>query len=267
MKNYEIINLINHFCRGQEEWDDYINTDIVFAIVAHGYLYIRPGKDTEEFAMKIMNSISSAVEEGVNNYLGPDGEIWPFDSWIRISLAKAALTVARELFDADYFEEKYSSYDINEEETGEYLLDKYLNLMDKDQLIDFDEWIDEWRTHYYVFTTVDMRHEVYRDFNEKCRKINPAVPTHDNMLEYVEYEKNHPEFDMFDFLSKEEIINGISKEIIFDRSLAGHMARLYFDTCDINLIETYIELASHYRSIFHRDIYTPDDIFYETIYL
>ena len=28
MKNFEMINLINHFCREQEEWDDYINTDI-----------------------------------------------------------------------------------------------------------------------------------------------------------------------------------------------------------------------------------------------
>lgn len=267
MKNYEIINLINHFCRGQEEWDDYINTDIVFAIVAHGYLYIRPGKTTEEFRMKIMNSISSAVEEGVNNYLGPDGEIRPFETWLRISLAKAALTVARELFDADYFEEKCAILNANEEENGEYLLDKYLNLMDKDQLVDFEGWINDWCKYYYVFTPDGTRYEVHKNFNEICREINPSIPTLDNVLEYFEYQEKHPEFDMFDYLSKEEIAKGIAREIIFDRSLAGHMARIFYDTHDTDLIEIYIELTSHYQSIFNRDIYTPYEIFYETLYL
>lgn len=267
MKNHEIINYISHYCSSKEEWDDYLNTDLVFAVVAHGYLYVRPGEATEEFSMKLMNSIASAVEEGVKNYLGADGFTWPFETWIHISLAKAALSIAREKFDIDYFEEQCARLDPNEEEEGEYLLNKYLNLMDKEQLAAFEEWVNEWKTDYYVFTTVETRHEVKKHFNEICRRINPSIPSMDNALEYFAYEEKYPEFDMFDYLSKEEITRGISREIIFDRSLAGHMARIFYDTHNTNLIEVYVELVSIYRSMFNRDIYTPHQIFYETLYL
>lgn len=267
MKNYEIIDFINHYCANEEEWDDYLNTDLVFAVVAHGYLYVRPGEDTEEFSIKIMNGISSAVEEGVKNYLGEDGFTWPFKKWIRIALAKSALAVARESFDADYFEEQCEHLDLNEQEDGEYLLNKHLNLMSKEQLADFEGWIDEWKTYYYVFTTIETRHEVQNHFNEICRKIDPSIPAMDNERVYFAYMGKHREFNMYDYLSKEEMVEGISKEIIFDRSLAGHMARIFYNTHDTSLIEIYIELVSHYRSIFNRDIYVPYEIFYETIYL
>jgi hypothetical protein len=267
MKNYEIIDFINHYCANEEEWDDYLNTDLVFAVVAHGYLYVRPGEDTEEFSMKIMNGISSAVDEGVKNYLGEDRFTWPFEKWIRIALAKSALAVAREAFDADYFEEQCARLDPNEQEDGEYLLIKYLNLMDKEQLADFEGWINEWKTYYYVFTTIETRHEVQNHFNEICRKIDPSIPAMDNERVYFAYMGKHREFNMYDYLSKEEMVEGISKEIIFDRSLAGHMARIFYNTHDTSLIEIYIELVSHYRSIFNRDIYVPYEIFYETIYL
>jgi hypothetical protein len=89
----------------------------------------------------------------------------------------------------------------------------------------------------------------------------------DNALVYYEYKEKHPEFDLYNYISKEEVIEGISREIIFDRSLAGHMARIFYNTHDTSLIEIYIELVSHYRSIFNRDIYVPYEIFYETIYL
>lgn len=267
MKNYEIIDFINHYCANEEEWDDYLNTDLVFAVVAHGYLYVRPGEDTEEFSIKIMNGISSAVEDAVNNYLGKDGFDWPFETWIRIALAKSALAVAREMFNADYFEEQCEHLDLNEQEDGEYLLNKYLNLMSKKQLADFEVWINYWKTYYYVFTTVETRHEVHKHFNEVCREITPSIPSIDDALEYFAYEEKHSEFNMCDYLSKEQMVEGISREIIFDRSLAGHMARVFYETHDTNLIEIYIELVSHYHSIFDRDIYTPYEIFYETIYL
>ena len=266
MKNYEIINFINHYCANEEEWNDYMNIDLVFAVVAHGYLYVRPGEATEEFSMKIMNSISSAVEEGVNNYLGEYGFTWPFETWIRISLAKVALNVAREAFDADYFEEQCALLDSNEEEEGEYLLNKYLNLMDKEQLVSFEQWVDEWKTDYYVFTTVETRLNVHKHFNELCRRIDLSIPSMDNAREYFAYAEKHPEFDMYDYLSKEEIVEGVSREIIFDRSLAGHMARLFYNTHDTSTIEIYVELVSNYRSIFNMDIYTPYQIFYETLY-
>ena len=267
MKNCEIINFINHYCRDTEEWDDYINTDLVFSVVAHGYLYVRPGEDTEKFSMKIMNAIASAVDEGVKNYLGVDGYAWPFETWLRIALARATLIVAKEVFDADYFEEQCACLDPNEEEDGEFLLNKYLNLMNKEQLADFEGWINEWKTCYYVFTTVETWREVQNHFNEMCRKINPSIPSMDNGLVYLAYREKHPEFDMYDYLSKEEVVKGISREIIFDRALAGHMARIFYNTHDTSTIEIYVELVSHYRSVFNRDIYTPDQIFYETVYL
>lgn len=266
MKNYEIIDFINFYCTDKGEWLDYLNADLIFSIIAHGYLYVRPGEATEEFSMKLMNTIAPAVKEGVGNYLGKDRFTWPFETWIRISLAKAALNVAREVFDAEYFDEQCTHLDPDEDDDGEYLLNKYLNLMDKEQLADFESWIDIWKTDYYVFTTVETRHEIYKHFNEICRKIDPSIPSMDNALTYFAYEEKHPEFDMYDYLSREEMIEGISREIIFDRSLAGHMARILYNTHDTSTIEIYVELVSHYRSIFNRDIYTTYQIYYETIY-
>lgn len=262
MKNYEIINYINRFCANKEELDP-INADLAYAILAHGYLYVRPGNSTDEFRMKIMNIIPTAVEESVKNYLEEGVCSWPFEEWIRISVSNYVLNVASEMFDVEYFEEQ-SVYLRPDEECGQGLLEEYLRQMDKEQLIDFEGFIDYYSAYYLVFTNSDTKHEIFKKYNEICRKVSPSIPGTDDVLKYIEFLQQYPDFDMFDYLNKEDIVKAISEEIIFDRSLAGHIARMFYYVNDVEFMEIYVELAGIYHRLFHKDIYAPD-LFYETL--
>ena len=43
MKNCEIVQYINRYCAHNNDLNTNINADLAYAILAHGYLYVRPG--------------------------------------------------------------------------------------------------------------------------------------------------------------------------------------------------------------------------------
>ena len=52
--------------------------------------------------------------------------------------------------------------------------------------------------------------------------------------------------------------------IVWNKSLAGHLARMTYHTNGLGVMDSYIELISTYERVFGKDIYNPD-IFYETL--
>ena len=99
----------------------------------------------------------------------------------------------------------------------------------------------------------------------RCREINPSLPEKAYGLEYLAFREKNPYY-MFDYLSNEEIVDAIKHEIIWNKSLAGHVARMFYNTNSVGTMESYIELISTYERVFKGDIYKPD-IFYETLNL
>ncbi len=56
MKNSEIIYYIDRYCAQKKDFDSPLNTDLAFTMLAHGYLYIRPGEDTEKFVSDVLDA-------------------------------------------------------------------------------------------------------------------------------------------------------------------------------------------------------------------
>lgn len=255
MKNCEIVQYIERFCANKEEIDC-LNTDLAYAILAHGYLYVRPGEAADKFKLEIINVLNAGVEEGVNNYLEDIYESWPLDEWIRMAIAQFALNVARDAFDADYFEEQCALLD-DYEDCDKKILDKYLKLMEKEQLLLFMDEVSYYRARYVVFSNFEIEHKVNKELHELCRNLDPTLPDMDDVLKYLRFREKHPDY-MFDYLSVEDIANAFRKVITRDVGLAGHLARMIYYTNNTYTMEQYVELIGSYERTFGKDIYDPD---------
>jgi hypothetical protein len=170
-------------------------------------------------------------------------------------MASTALKVARKMFDKEYFEKQIASLD-PEEECDSTLLDKYLNLMNKEQLRGFMDDMYCGSGNYLAFSYFDLWFKINNELNERCRKVNPLIPERPSDEHRLFHQRNP--YYMFDYLSKEEIVDAIKRGIVFNKSLAGHLARLTYNTSDTGFMDYYIELISTYERVFGRDIYNPD---------
>jgi hypothetical protein len=262
MKNFEIIQYIDRFCVCGEDLDTCNNADLAYTILAHGYLYVRPGKPTEKFVLKIIEALKMGANDGFDNYLGGECNSWPLDECIRCSMASSALQVARKSFDKRYFEKQISLLDFDEE-FDDTLIDKYLNLMSKEQFGEFILDLSYCRANYLAFTTIEKEVETMDGLHDRCREINSMLPKTTSGYEYLAFRTNNPYY-LFDYLSTEEIISAVKNEILWNKSLAGHMARWIYNTNSVIDMDPYIKLISTYERTFGGDIYEPH-IFYEPL--
>jgi hypothetical protein len=251
MTNREIINFIDRYCAQKKDFDSPLNTDLAFTMLAHGYLYIRPGEDTEKFVSDVLDALKVGACKGIEMYRRYYFDSYSLDEWMRIYMAEEALNVAKEAFDETYFNTQASRLDPNEE-CNESLLDKYLKLMDKKQLLDFLHMCTHYSQDYLVFTNGNI--SVYLELHKCCRKKDSSLPQ-----EWYEGRclNDDDPYYVADYLSNEEIIDAIERDIVYNKSLAGHLARRLYTTGDIDYIDPYIHLISSYELATGRDIYNP----------
>ena len=261
MKNSEIIDFIDRVCAHDEKLNTFSNTDLAYTILAHRYLYIRPGKNTEEFTLKLVKALKKGATEGFNKYLKDEYYWLSIDEWTRISMAGTALEVVKSVFDREYFEEQIALLD-SDEECDENLLDKYLKRMSMNQLWTFMGNVTYVRSRDIIFTDINSNGSIMARMHKLCRNVDPTLPDLPiGSFEYFEFIKKNP-FYMFDCLGKEEVICALKREIVMNKRLAGHIARSICCENRIDSIDKYIELIGTYERTFHRDIYNPQ-IFYE----
>lgn len=263
MTNSEIFQYIDYYCAHNEELDTFNNADLAYAILAHGYLYMIPDSSIGEaptWYLEMLEAFRTGATDGFNDYLEYGSSGGPLDESIRISMASTALKVARKMFDKEYFEKQIASLD-PEEECDSTLLDKYLNLMNKEQLCSFIDDVSSGLANYAAFSD----YYILNELNERCRKVNTSIPATMSGYNYFSFRQENPYY-LFDYLSRKEIIDAIKCAIVRNKSLAGHLARLTYNTSDTGFMDYYIELISTYERVFRRDIYDPD-IFDETIYM
>ena len=254
MKNREIIKFIDRYCVNKKDLDVFSNADLVYTILAHGYLYVRPGEPTATFASNILDALKLGACAGIELYRKYYYDPNSLDECMHICMAKEALNVAREALDETYFKRQIARLD-PDEECDESLLDKYLKLMDKEQLLDF---LHEWTYYsqeYYAFSGGSI--SIYYELHERCHKKDPSLPK-----EWYDYKRGRclnddDPYYMADYLSKEEIIDAIERAIVENKSLAGHIARRFYTTEDIDYMDPYIHLISSYECSNRCDIYKP----------
>ena len=252
MTNREIINYIDRYCAQKEYLDIYMNPGLAFAILAHGYLYMRPDNVSKQFVQGVIKAFKSGALAGFNDYLESCGIL--LDEAIHLSMASAALKVARKMFDKEYFEKQIASLD-PEEECDSTLLDKYLNLMNKEQLRSFMDDMSCGSGNYLAFSDFDLWFKINNELNERCRKVNPLIPERPSDEHRLFHQRNP--YYMFDYLSKEEIVDAIKRGIVFNKSLAGHLARMTYNNISTGFMDYYIELIATYERTFGCDIFDP----------
>ena len=267
MTNSEIFQYIDYYCAHNEELDTFNNADLAYAILAHGYLYMIPDSSIGEaptWYLEMLEAFRTGATDGFNDYLEYGNYDGPLDESIRRSMASTALKVASKKFDDEYFNAQLASMDPDEECDGS-LLDKYLNLMSIEQLHDFMDYVSSCRANYGAFSSFDFGFEILHELNERCRAVNPLIPETSNQYKFITFKQKNPLY-LFDHLSRAEIIDAIKRGIVWNRGLAGHLARILYNTDDIWSMDYYVELIATYERVFRRDIYDPD-IFYETLFV
>lgn len=267
MKNIELFQLIDRFCTHDDKLNTFSNTDLVYTILAHRYLYIRPGKNTEEFTSKVVKALKKGVNGGFNEYIKDDYYYLTIDEWTRISMAETTFEVVKASFDREFFEEQIALLDADEE-FDETLLERYLSRMNMKQLHTFMGRLTYVRSRQNVFIDIKSNEPgtVLGRMHALCRKEDPTIPELlVDRLDYFEFVNNNP-FYMFDCLGKEGVVRALKHEIVINKGLAGHIARSICCGNSMDSIDKYIELISTYERTFGRDIYNPD-IFHESLSL
>ena len=257
MKNREIIEYIDRYCAHDEELFVFLDTDLVYTILAHEYLYVEPGFDTEQFFMDVFGALETGTAEGISAFIGGDFDTCPLDECIRICVAEELLQVARMSFNNEYFEYQIKHLDLDEE-CDDNLMDKYLNLMNKEQLCDFFYNVCRYSVLYSVFSNGDIAFELEDELHKCCREMDPALPKeHYDPKRHAAYRYEHPYY-MADYLGHDEISNAIKRVTVNNKTLAGHVARHFYYTNEFDSLYFYITLIGTYERIFRKDIYKPD---------
>jgi hypothetical protein len=257
MKNREIIQYIDRYCAHDEELNCIFDADLAYTILAHEYLYVKPGIDTEYFLRDVYSALVDGTMEGISMFEAEIVGCCPLDECIRICMAERLLWVAQESFNNEYFEHQIKHLDPDEECDGN-LLDKYLNLMNKEQLCDFFYNVCRYSVCYSVFSGGDIAFEIEDELHKCCREMDPALPKERyDSKRNVSYRKEHPYY-IADYLSHDEIADAIKRVIVNNKTLAGHVARQFYYTNDFDSLYLYITLISTYERVFRKDLYKPE---------
>lgn len=257
MKNREIIQYIDRYCAHDEELNCIFDADLAYTILAHEYLYVKPGIDTEYFLRDVYSALVDGTMEGISMFEAEVVGCCPLDECIRICLAEKLLGYARKSFNHEYFEQQKKHLDPDEECDGN-LLDKYLNLMNKEQLCDFFFNVCRYSVCHSVFSCGDIAPKIDDELHKCCREMDPALPKerYDSKLN-VSYRQEHPYY-MADYLSHDEIADAIQRVIVDSKALAGHVARQFYYTNDFDSLHLYILLLSTYERVFRKELYKPE---------
>lgn len=255
MKNIEICEYIKRFCVNKEECG-YHNNDIVYSILAHGFLFVKAGKETDRFMVDLARSLKYGVDEGVTAYF-EEGCVSSVVDCIYNSVAQVAIDIARNAFDADYYNKQLNRMDMNEEESDVSILDKYMALLDEEHLYEFMCLVGSLTFFQDVFGEWKDECTVWDKLYIACRELDRSIPDKENDWgAYNKFVDSCPRY-MFDYLSKESIVSVYRKVITKNEILAGNMARALYYSGDIMMVGSYTRMIAAIQRMFNIDVYKP----------
>ena len=254
MKKNQIVEIINRYCVNKEE-PDFDGSEVIGSILVHSYLFVRPGDDSKKFMTSVLKSLTKGVEEAINNYL-EEKYLANLEDYILCSTSRSVLDVVREMFDKDYFKKQCICFEEDEDEYDESLLDKYLVMLNKEQVYKFMvniDWLSEIMGLFSNWRDPWWRKEI----NACCREMDSSIPCINCDFEaYSAFTENQPMY-MFDYMSKETFIKICRKAITKDVILAGNLAKTLYYTDDYSLIDSYARIAELFQRLFDMDVYNP----------
>ena len=252
MTNKNVIELINRLMDTNADKIAYNATE-VFTVIAHGYYYIRPGKDTARFLTKINKILENAWRD-LNKNQSETKHGVPYDVWLYGKMSAEAISVARSLFDHDYYESQCKNM-VMREKYDESLLERYMYWLDEKELRSVFEGILTFKGNYDAFISDENFDKMMEELQECSMVVIQDDPWY--MKDYdkhVSYIDNNWDFP-FEYITRETIITVVCK-YIDDPVVLAHMIKVFKHT-DTSTSADYTALALWLTDMFELEIFSP----------
>ena len=252
MTNKDVTKIIDRLMNPTAETVAYHATE-VFTAIAHGYYYIRPGKDTARFLTKI-NEILNKAWRDLNKNQSETKHGVPYDVWLYGKMSAETISVARSLFDQAYYESQCKNM-VMYEKYDESLLERYMYWLDEKELRSVFEGILTFKGNYDAFISDENFDKMMEELQECSMVVIQNDPSY--MKDYdkhVAYIDNNWDFP-FEYITRETIITVVCK-YIDDPVMLTHMIKVFKHT-DTSTATDYTTLALWFTDMFELEIFSP----------
>ncbi len=252
MTNKNVIELIDRLMDSTADKIAY-NASEVFAAIAHGYYYIRPGKKMLKFIDKVSKIIDKDCEAAAKQYFETNNTSFDAETWGRT--VADVLNVARSMFDAEYYASQVSRM-VMYEKYDESLLERYLYWLDEAELKSVFEGLLSFKRDFDIFIS-DLNFNRMMDELKKCSLVvienNPwYMKDYDERVDYID---NNWDF-CFEYLTRETIIDIICRYANEDPVMLASMVKT-FKYSDVRTAAELTGLAVYIEEAYEFDIFNP----------
>jgi hypothetical protein len=225
-----------------------------FAVIAHGYYYIRPGKNTFKFLDRINKVLEEGWKDRSKMYVEMKDGV-PFEELLLGRMAGKVISVARSMFDKEYYTSQVAKM-VRQEEYNDHLLARYMHWLDDEELQSVFEGLLAFKHNYDVFISDKSLEDMMLELKDKCITVIQESPCYvmryDEHIEYV----NNSLDSIFLYLCRESIIDTICKHIDIDPVLFASMIKA-FKYSNARVAAEYTGIAIWLMYGFEVDLFTP----------
>ena len=225
-----------------------------FAVIAHGYYYIRPGKNTFKFLDRINKVLEEGWKDRSKMYVEMKDGV-PFEELLLGRMAGKAISIARSMFDEEYYASQVAQM-VKHEEYNDHLLERYMYWLNDEELQCVFEGLLTFKRNYDVFISDENLEHMMLELRDKCVTViqeSPCYATrYDEHMEYV-----NDSLDVcFAYLCRESIVDTICKHIDIDPVLFASMIKA-FKYSNARIAAEYTGLSIWMMYGFEVDLFTP----------
>ena len=249
MTNKNVIDIIDRLM-DQKTNKIAFNASEAFAVIAHGYYYIRPGKKMIRFIDKIVKIIDKDSKQWLNS----NNETCLDAETLGRTVADM-LNIARSMFDAEYYASQVSRM-VMYEQYDESLLERYLYWLDEEELKSVFEGLLSFKRDFDIFIS-DLNFDRMMD-ELKERSLVVIENNSWYMKDYderVDYIDNNWDF-CFEYLTRETIIDMICRYANEDPVMLASMVKTFKYSDDRTAAEL-TGLAVYIEEAYGLDIFNP----------
>ena len=247
MTNKNVIDIIDRLM-DQKTNKIAFNASEAFAVIAHGYYYIRPGKKMIRFIDKIVKIIDKDSKQWLNS----NNETCLDAETLGRTVADM-LNIARSMFDAEYYASQVSRM-VMYEKYDESLLERYLYWLDEEELKSVFEGLLSFKRDFDIFIS-DLNFDRMMD-ELKERSLVVIENNSWYMKDYderVDYIDNNWDF-CFEYLTRETIIDIICRYANEDPVMLASMVKT-FKYSDVRTAAELTGLAVYIEEAYGLDIF------------
>ena len=230
------------------------NANEVFTAIAHGYYYIRPGRDTAKFVKQI-NKILVQARKARHKAHNQKTNGVPFDEWLMGKMSADAFYLAKTMFDQEYYESQVERMTMHEE-YDESLLERYMYWLNDEELQSVFTGFVTFKLQYDAFISDENFELMETEIEEKCVAVvqNSSCYT-ENYDMHMDCIYNTPD-GFFMYLCKESIIDTICKYVDKDPLMLACLVKAFKYSTPHTAAE-YTGLAMLLDYEFELDIFDP----------